>query len=145
MSVKIPDAVALVLCNALVDLIDAGAGAGVLNIYNAVQPADPDAVITDTLLAQPVFSLTAFGAAAIVTAPVDAAEAVAAAITPESNAVAGTAGHFNIADSAGAPVLSGTVTATGGGGDLELSTLTIPAGGTVSITDAKIRVTRNAA
>lgn len=143
MALKIPDGVLTTLCDTLVDRIDAGAGAGTLKIYNGTQPADPDAAITDTLLATITFSDPAFGSAVIVSSPVDAGEATASAMTDETSATAGTAGWFLIEDSNTVRVLTGTITVTSGGGDLELSTLTIPGGGTVSITSAKIRVTRN--
>lgn len=143
MSLKIADAMLTALCDLLVDDIDSGPAAGVLRIYSGTQPTDPDAAITDTLLAELTFSDPAFGAAAIVASPVDAAEATASAITDDTSTVAGTAGWFVIEDSTNAVIVTGTVTVTGGGGDLELSTVTIPSGGTVTITSAKIRVTRD--
>lgn len=47
----------------------------------------------------------------------------------------GTAGHFRIYASDGTTChIQGTITVTGGGGDLELSSTSIVAGGTVTIT-----------
>ena len=61
------------MCNALVDLIDGGAGAGTLKIYTATQPAGPGTAITDqTILATLTFSDPAFGNAATGTATASA-------------------------------------------------------------------------
>lgn len=143
MSIKLPDAILLGLCNFLVDSVDDGAGAGTLVIANGTQPADPDAALVDTDLASITFADPAFGAAVIVASPTDAAEATANPMTDEPSATAGTAGWFRIMDSNSVIKLTGTCTATGGGGDLELSSLVIPGGVPVSITEAKIRVKRN--
>ena len=56
----------------------------------------------------------------------------------DANAAGGTASKFSARDSANSEVFNGTVTATGGGGDLELSSTTIGAGSTVSITSFDI-------
>jgi hypothetical protein len=46
----------------------------------------------------------------------------------------GTAGWFRITDNSGDTVMDGSVTATGGGGELELNTTSITTGVTVEIT-----------
>lgn len=83
----------------------------------------------DVEVATCTFSATAFGAATngVITAN---------AISDDINATGGTVTKFRIynGDITPAEVLSGTVTATGGGGDIELSSTTIGAGDTVSIT-----------
>ena len=56
------------------------------------------------------------------------------AITDDTNATGGTVTNFKLTDRNGATVLTGTVTATGGGGDITVSSTTIGAGDTVSIT-----------
>lgn len=73
------------------------------------------------------FSATAFGApsSGVITA---------ATMTDDTNATGGTVDNFKIVDRDGNTVVSGTVTATGGGGDIELSSTTIGAGDTVSVT-----------
>ena len=114
-------------CNAVVDLIDAGAGAGTLKIYSGAVPDDGDTTPAGTLLATVTFADPAFG---------NAATGVATATDPAAvtGVAAGTAGCWIIEDSTGANVMTGDVTATGGGGSLELATTTISIGLTVDIT-----------
>lgn len=113
---------------AVSDLLDAGAGPGTVEIRTGAQPANADAAATGTLLAVLTLSDPAFGApsAGVVTAN---------SITGDSSANAsGTAGWFRAKDSNGNAVIDGNITATGGGGDLELDDVNIVAGGTVNIT-----------
>lgn len=114
--------------DAVVDLLDAGSGAGYIEIRTGTQPATPATSASGTLLATLTLSDPAFGAASSGTA-------TASAITGDSSADAtGTAGWFRAYDSTGAAVIDGSVTATGGGGDMTLSSTSIVAGGTVDIT-----------
>lgn len=120
--------------DAVVDLLDAGAGAGYIEIRTGSQPATPNTAASGTLLATLTLSDPAFGAAASGTA-------TASAITSDTSADAtGTAGWFRGYDSTGAAVIDGSVTATGGGGDMELDSTSIVAGGTVAITAWTITV-----
>lgn len=50
----------------------------------------------------------------------------------------GTAGHFRMTSADGTKIREGTVTATGGGGDLELSSVSIVATGDVTITSFSV-------
>lgn len=114
--------------DAVVDLLDAGSGAGYIEIRTGTQPATPATTASGTLLATLTLSDPAFGAASSGTA-------TASAITGDSSADAtGTAGWFRAYDSTSAAVIDGSVTATGGGGDMTLSSTSIVAGGTVDIT-----------
>ena len=81
----------------------------------------------DVAVATCVMSNPSFGAAANGTA-------TANAITDDTNAAGGTAALFKIQNRDNVEVLRGTVTATGGGGDIELSSTNIGAGDTVSVT-----------
>ena len=56
------------------------------------------------------------------------------AINDDTSATGGTAAKFKFQDRDNTEVVSGSVTATGGGGDIELSSVVIGAGDTVSIT-----------
>lgn len=47
---------------------------------------------------------------------------------------AGTVGHFEIRSNGGVPAIRGTVTLTGGGGDISLDQVTLNAGQSVTIT-----------
>ena len=107
-------------CDAVVDLIDAGAGAGTLEITSA-----DSSVAGTSEVATCTFSDPAFGAASSGTA-------TASAITDDTSATGGTASHFTIFDSNSAAVMRGTVAASGA--DLNLSSVSIGAGDTVSIT-----------
>jgi hypothetical protein len=114
--------------DAVVDLLDAGAGAGYIEIRTGAQPATPNTAASGTLLATLPLSDPAFGSAASGTA-------TASAITSDTSADAtGTAGWFRGYDSTGAAVIDGSVTATGGGGDMTLDSTSIVAGGTVAVT-----------
>lgn len=101
--------------DAVVDAIDAGAGAGTFVLQTS----------GDVEVATLTFSATAFGAAA-------SAVATANAITSDTNATGGVVAKFRVFDSDSNEVFSGTVTATAGGGDIELSNTTIGAGDTVA-------------
>lgn len=123
------------MCDALVDLLDAGVGAGTLKTYTASQPAGPGtAISTQTLLATLTYSDPAFGAAA-------SGVATASAITDDSSADAtGTAAWARSLDSNGLAVFDCQITATGGGGDLTFNTVSFTAGDAVSITSFTISV-----
>jgi len=128
MSIKLTNAAASAAADAVVDLIDLGSGAGVIEIRTGAQPTNADDVDSGTLLATLTFSDPAFGAAAN-------GVATASAITQDSSADAtGTAGYFVVKDSTGAKVFTGSITATGGGGDMELVTTSIVATQPVQIT-----------
>lgn len=104
------------IADAVVDAIDAGAGAGTLELQTS------GGVEVATL----TFSDPAFGAAA---------SGVATAtdpITDDTNATGGTVAQFQTKDSTGSVVTSGSVSASGGGGDLIISSTSIGAGDTVS-------------
>lgn len=112
------------------DTISARAGSGaLLRIYSGTRPVNADAAATGTLLAElqcgsPFAPATSGG---VLTAN---------AITqdPSANAT-GTATWFRLVDSAGTTtVTDGDVTATGGGGDLQLVTTSIVATQPVQVT-----------
>ena len=105
------------LADLVVDLIDAGAGAGYIEFQTS----------GDVEVATCPFGDPAFGAAATGTA-------TANAITDDTSATGGTIAKFRIKDSDNTEVFSGTVTVTSGGGDIELTSVIIGAGDTVSMT-----------
>jgi hypothetical protein len=125
-------------CDAIVDLIDGGSGAGVIRVYTGTKPATPATSPTGTLLAEFTCSDPAFGAASSGVATLD----ITPALT-DTGIAAGTAGYFRICDSTeaagtGLGVVDGTVTATGGGGDLTLNSTTISVGVAVEVTSGTI-------
>jgi hypothetical protein len=115
--------------NAIVDLIDAGPSAGLINIYSGEMPASPEtAVSSQTLLATLAFSDPAFGDAAngIVTA---------SAITEDSAADAnGTATWARIIDSAGTAIMDVDVGLAGT--TIVLNTTSVLIGAAVRVTSA---------
>ena len=127
MSIRLSTAARNAAADAVVDLIDAGAGAGTIKIYTGAQPATGNDEGSGTLLATVAFADPAFGAASTGVATATDPAAVTASGT-------GTAASFVVEDSTGANVFNGTVTATGGGGDLQLSSTALAAGITVDVT-----------
>ena len=126
MAIRLATTARSAAADAVVDLIDAGAGAGTLKIYSGAQPATGDTEGTG-LLATVAWADPAFGAAASGVATATDPAAVTASGT-------GTAASFVVEDSTGANVFNGTVTATGGGGDLQLASTALSTGITVDIT-----------
>lgn len=105
-------------------LIDAGAGAGLLRIYDGARPATGGAVTTllaELTLGDPSFAAAAAGAMALSAVTGD----------PSANAT-GTATWFRIVDSDLTFVLDGDVATSGS--DLNLNTTSITAGVAVDIT-----------
>ena len=121
MAVTLPTATRNAACDAIVDLIDAGSGAGTLEIQDS----------GNTEIATLTFSDPAFG---------DAATGVATAdtITSDTSATGGTAALFQAKDGDGTVVLSGSVGTSGA--DIIINTLTIGAGATVSIDSLTVTV-----
>lgn len=129
---RINNNVAKTMCDAVVDALDAGAGAATVTIYDGAMPTNCEDADAGTVLAILTCSDPAFGAAADL-AP--GARATASAVTGDSSANAtGTADYFRAKDSNGVVVLQGDVTATGGGGAMELNSITINTGVAVDIT-----------
>lgn len=128
MATRISTAARNAAADGVVDLLDAGLAAGYIQIYTGTQPATPNTAATGTLLGTLTLSDPAFGAAASGTA-------TAAAITDDTSADAsGTAGWFRALDSNANPVIDGSITGIGGGGDMEMDDTNIVAGGVISVT-----------
>jgi hypothetical protein len=127
MAVRIATSARNAAADALVDLIDAGPAAGYVEIRTGSQPATANTAASGTLLVTATLGDPAFGAAA-------SGVATANAIGSATGVAAGTAGWFRTYDSTGAAVHDGSVTATGGGGDMTINTTTISVGLTVNIT-----------
>jgi hypothetical protein len=117
------------MADAITAQLDLGAGAGTIKLYSGTQPADADDAITSqVLLATLTFSdPSAPGASGGVW--------TADAITEDSLADAtGTAAWARVEDSDGNNVFDCDVTATGGGGTIEINTVSI-------VADAAVRAT----
>lgn len=119
-------------CDAVVDDIDAGAGAGTIAIRTGSQPTAVNDADTGTLLGTLTFSDPAFGAAST-------GVATASAITSDTNADnSGTAEHFRMKDSDGNIHSDGTCGMMSG--DLNFDNNVIVAGGTIAITSMTVTV-----
>lgn len=129
--IRISNAAAKAACDAIVDLVDGGAGAGLLRIYDGTRPADPDTAVTSqNLLAELTMSDPAFGNAAD---DDPGGTATANSITADSSADAtGTASWFRIVDSNGTAIVDGEVGTSGA--NLNLNTVSIVAGAQVEVT-----------
>lgn len=113
--------------SAAADAVTALLNSGTLVIYTGSAPATVDTAATGTVLATLTLDATAFGAASN-------GVATANSITSATAAATGTAGYFRLLTSGAAARVQGDVTATGGGGDLELNTTSVSSGATVSVT-----------
>lgn len=110
-----PTTVRNTLCDTVVDLLDAGAGAGVLVFQTS----------GDVEVATLTFSDPAFGAAS-------GGTATANSITDDTSATGGTTDRFDAEDSNNLDVFFGSVGVSGQ--DINLSSVAIGAGDTVSVT-----------
>lgn len=129
MTIRLPVASRNAAADAIAARTDAGAGSGLVRVYTGSQPASADLAATGTLLAAFTTNDPAFAAAGSGTATLD--------VTPALSTVgvaAGDAGWFRIVDSTGATVIDGSVSASGGGGDLIMSTITVSVGLTLQLT-----------
>jgi hypothetical protein len=127
MALKFPAAVR----NARANVVTSTAGNGaLLRIYTGARAANADTAIGAQVLLAELTCNTPFAPSA------SSGVLTANAITQDSSANAtGTAVWFRLVDSSGATVvMDGSVTATGDGGDLQLTTTSIASGVPVSIT-----------
>lgn len=117
---------AVAVRTAVANLITAAINAGSVGPAGTLEFATSPAFTT--ILATLTFSATAFGAASN-------GIATANPIAPDTAADAtGVCGAFRIKDRDGNEVLRGTVSPMGGGGDIQLSSVNISVGDTVSLT-----------
>ena len=97
---------------------DIGAGASI-EIRSGSKPATPETAASGTLLVTVPISGSFTSTGGVLTSA-DPASA--------SPSAGGTAGYFRLKTSGGTAKLDGTVTATGGGGDMQLGSTTITVG-----------------
>lgn len=116
MAVTHPVAVRTALADFVVDQLDEGTPPGTLEFQTS----------GDVEVATLTLSTTAFGAASSGTA-------TAAAITSDTSATGGTIAKARLKNAAGTDKIICSVTATGGGGDIELNSVVVSAGQTVSV------------
>lgn len=116
--------------NAMLDSIEATMGTGArLRLYSGAPPANTAAAASGTMLAE--FVLASDWAAAAS----NGSKALSNLPLTTTAAAAGTIGHYRFYDSAGTVCHEqGTVTATGGGGDMTVDNPSLTAGQTVNVT-----------
>lgn len=129
MALTLPDLSRSAMADALVGRLD-GTGPGSIEIRSGTRP-DVNAAATGTLLAEVVLENPAFGAAA-------AGVATIVDPGPATGVGDGTASWFRALDDTGATVFDGSVSETGGPGDLQLATTTISTGLSIDITGGTI-------
>ena len=136
MAIDISTANRSAMCDALVDSVDGGTGAGYIEVRTGSKPANCAAASTGTLLATLTMSDPAFGAAS-------SGVATANSITSDTNADAtGTPGYFRVFDSDNNCLMQGT--AGVGSGDMNFDN-SIVATGTVSISSMTVTVPESGA
>lgn len=115
--------------NAKLDAVETAIGTSpILRIRTGSKPATCASADTGTVLATINLPSDWMAAAA------SASKAKSGTWSDTSADATGTAGHFRIYDSGGSTChIQGSVTATGGGGDMTLDTTSITSGGVVSI------------
>ena len=128
MTLTLSTAVRGTLATALLGAFDSGT-ACTIQIRSGTRPAGPGTTATGTLLATVTLADPSFTHASGVLTVVDPA--------PVTGVASGTASWFRLLNDTTA-VIDGQVTATGGGGDLTLSTTTISSGLSIDITGGTI-------
>lgn len=135
LNTRISNEVALLACDAVVDRLDEGAGAAVVQGRSGAQPADPDTAVAGTLLFTLVCSDPAFGSAADAN---PGGRATASAVTSDTSADAtNTLGYCRAsATNDGATPLDDHIDGEAGtsGADFNFNTLAIVSGATVALT-----------
>lgn len=130
MALRLSTAARNAACDAVVDLIDAGSGAGTCKIYTGSQPTNVSDTPAGSLLGTLTFSEPAFGNATT-------GVATASAITSDTNADdSGTAGCALIEDSDGNNIMD--CTCGQGSGDIDFDNNVIVLGGTIAISSMTV-------
>lgn len=133
MALGISTAVRNALADAFTARVDAGAGAGVLEVRTGGKPASPNDAATGTLLASFTLADPAYAAAANGVAALDATP-----VLTTTGLAAGTAGWFRVKDSAGNTVGDGTAGGSGSGADMIWDNPVIAVGQTLNITAGSV-------
>jgi hypothetical protein len=125
MTISISDAAQNAACDSIVDLMDAGASNGTIQIRTGSKPSDPNDAATGTLLATVPVNDPAFGnSGASVVGRADLAGTLP--LEDSSPVASGTAGWFRALDSNGNAVFDGTVGTSSA--DMIVNTTTVTAG-----------------
>lgn len=119
--------------HAMLDAIETDIGASpVLYLRSGAQPATCATADSGTLIATIAMAADAFANAA------SWSKAIAATISDLSADNAGTLGHWRIKTSGAVTKLQGSITATGGGGDMTVDNTNVTAGQQIDVTSFAI-------
>jgi len=119
--------------HAMLDAIETDIGASpVLFLRSGAQPSTCAGADTGTLISTIAMAADAFLNAA------SWAKAITAALADTSADNAGTLGHWRIKTSGGTVKLQGSITATGGGGDMTVDNTNVTAGQEIDVTSFAI-------
>jgi hypothetical protein len=118
MSVTHGTATRTAVADTVVDRVDAGGGAGKLKIFSAA-----DVLLGTINLPATAFSAAAAGVATLLGVPLSGL-----------GVAVGNAAKFLITDFADVTIIGGSMTATGGGGDLTIDNASIVVGQTLTVT-----------
>jgi hypothetical protein len=126
--VRVTTALKTSAANALKTALDAGSGPATIKFYTGTMPAGPATAITSQVLLGTLTCSDPCGSES-------GGVLTFSAVTQDSSADnTGTATWARFADSTGAAVMDCDVSVTGGGGALQANTVSIVAGGPISIT-----------
>lgn len=115
--------------NALLDAIETAIGAAaILKLRSGASPADGDVASTGTVIATLNLPADWMAAAA------SGSKSLLGSWQDPAADAAGTIGHYELCKGDGTPAIRGSVTLTGGGGDITLDEVTLNLGRAVSIT-----------
>ena len=115
--------------NALLDAIETAIGASpILKLRSGGAPADGDVASTGTVIATMNLPADWMAAAA------SGSKSLIGTWQDSAADAAGTVGHYELCKNDGTPAIRGSVTITGGGGDITLDAVNLNAGQAVSIT-----------
>lgn len=128
MATRLPIATRNAMLASISARLDGGTGAGTVQVRSGSQPATGDTAASGTLLATLTLSDPSFGA------PSNGAMSANAVAGDSSADATGAAGWYRALDSTGATVIDGSVTATGGGGDMTFDNVSFVQGGAINMT-----------
>ena len=132
MIIRFATTLAQALLELIDDGIDGGGSAGVIKFYDGTQPtAGGDAITTQTLLGTVTFSLPSKGS-------ITGNKMTFDAITKDTGSTGGTVSWARIEDSAASTQFDCDVTATGGGGAIQLNSVSV--GAEIDITSFTIEL-----
>lgn len=131
MIIKLATSVRNAMAQAILDALDAGSGAAVMEFYDGAMPASLGAVTTQVLLGTVTFSDPV--------GTISGGVLTFGTVTQDSAADAsGTATWVRLATSAGTAVIDGDVTNNAGSGFVKLNTTTIASGGPIQVNSGSL-------